>query len=280
MQAANTAQHSSYASLTPSECAIKYRNRDLLGRFGCAAAAVVLTLVACWPYVMGQAGWPRLLLAIPIVVACVAVEFLLFSRWGMDFQGIVTNDCDPAKMLKVEELLLGRIKNRRTRAQHLLIASQAAMLTGDVARSRQLRDEAVATGKLAGSFKFMALNIGIGCANLEKDWQQVSSLRDEVAASYPKARGVLKAGLDQVLAFADEALAATEGDLQTAETLLDKIDALAKLPEQQASAAFRRAELETLKGNDEAARPHYMKAEREGGTCFFAREAAAWLAAH
>lgn len=280
MQTDNAAQHSSFVSLTPYECAIKYKNRDLLVRYGCATMDVVLTLVACWPYLLGEVGRTRLLVAIPIVLVVVAVELLLIIRGNADFQGIVTNDCDPVKMLKVEDHLLGHIKWRSRRMQHLLIASQAAMLAGDVARSRQLLDATTATGRLSATLKPMASNIRIGYAILEKDWPQVRSLRDELATYLPKSRGALKAGIEMIMLFTDEALAAAEGDLQTAEKLLDKIDVTAKMPEQRASAAFRRAQLESLKGNDAAARPYYEQARNEGGTCHFAYQAAEWLATH
>ena len=280
MQADTTTQHSSYANLTPYECAIKYKNRDLLVRYGCATVAVILTLIACWPYVLGEASWTRLLAAIPIVFVVVAVEFLLISRCSADFQGIVTHDCDPVKMLKVEDHLLGRIKRRPRRIQHLLIASQAAAVAGDAARSRQLLETATATGKLSAGLKPMASNIRIGYAILEKDWPQVRSLRDELATYLPKSRGLLKAGIETIMLFTDEALAVAEGDLQTAEKLLDKIDGTVKMPEQRASAAFRRAQLESLKGNDAAARPYYERARNEGGTCYFAYQAAEWLATH
>lgn len=280
MQTDNAAQHSSFVSLTPYECAIKYKNRDLLVRYGCATMDVVLTLVACWPYLLGEVGRTRLLVAIPIVLVVVAVELLLIIRGNADFQGIVTNDCDPVKMLKVEDHLLGHIKWRSRRMQHLLIASQAAMLAGDVARSRQLLDATTATGRLSATLKPMASNIRISQASLEKDWPQVRSLRDELAAYLPKSRGSLKAGIEMIMLFTDEALAAAEGDLQTAEKLLDKLDGVVKMPEQRASAAFRRAELESLKGNDAAARPYYEQARNEGGTCYFAYQAAEWLAAH
>ena len=280
MQTDNAAQHSSFVSLTPYECAIKYKNRDLLVRYGCATMDVVLTLVACWPYLLGEVGRTRLLVAIPIVLVVVAVELLLIIRGNADFQGIVTNDCDPVKMLKVEDHLLGHIKWRSRRMQHLLIASQAAMLAGDVARSRQLLDATTATGRLSATLKPMASNIRIGYAILEKDWPQVRSLRDELATYLPKSRGALKAGIEMIMLFTDEALAAAEGDLQTAEKLLDKIDVTAKMPEQRASAAFRRAQLESLKGNDAAARPYYEQARNECGTCHFAYQAAEWLATH
>lgn len=280
MQTDNAAQHSSFVNLTPHECAIKFKNRDLLVRYGCATMDVVLTLVACWPYLLGEVGRTRLLVAIPIVLVVVAVELLLIIRGNADFQGIVTNDCDPVKMLKVEDHLLGHIKWRSRRMQHLLIASQAAMLAGDVARSRQLLDATTATGRLSATLKPMASNIRISQASLEKDWPQVRSLRDELAAYLPKSRGSLKAGIEMIMLFTDEALAAAEGDLQTAEKLLDKLDGVVKMPEQRASAAFRRAELESLKGNDAAARPYYEQARNEGGTCYFAYQAAEWLAAH
>lgn len=280
MQTDNAAQHSSFVSLTPYECAIKYKNRDLLVRYGCATMDVVLTLVACWPYLLGEVGRTRLLVAIPIVLVVVAVELLLIIRGNADFQGIVTNDCDPVKMLKVEDHLLGHIKWRSRRMQHLLIASQAAMLAGDVARSRQLLETATEIGRLSATLKPMASNIRIGYAILEKDWPQVRSLRDELATYLPKSRGALKAGIEMIMLFTDEALAAAEGDLQTAEKLLDKIDVTAKMPEQRASAAFRRAQLESLKGNDAAARPYYEQARNEGGTCHFAYQAAEWLATH
>lgn len=280
MQTDNATQHSSYANLTPYECAIKFKNRDLLVRYGCATMAVVLTLVACWPYLLGEVGRTRLLVAIPIVLVVVAVELLLIIRGNADFQGIVTNDCDPVKMLKVEDHLLGHIKWRSRRMQHLLIASQAAMLAGDVARSRQLLDATTATGRLSATLKPMASNIHIGQASLEKDWPQVRSLRDELAAYLPKSRGSLKAGIEMIMLFTDEALAVAEGDLQTAEKLLDKLDGVVKMPEQRASAAFRRAELESLKGDDAAARPYFERARNEGGTCHFAYQAAEWLAAH
>lgn len=280
MQTDNAAQHSSFVSLTPYECAIKYKNRDLLVRYGCATAAVILTLVACWPYLLGEVGRTRLLVAIPIALAVITIELLLISHWNADFQGIVTHDCDPVKMLKVEDHLLGHIKKRSRRMQHLLIASQAAILTGDVARSRQLLETATDIGKLSAGLKPMASNIRIGYAILEKDWPQVRSLRDELATYLPKSRGALKAGIEMIMLFTDEALAAAEGDLQTAEKLLDKIDVTAKMPEQRASAAFRRAQLESLKGNDAAARPYYEQARNEGGTCHFAYQAAEWLATH
>ncbi len=280
MQTGDTTRHSSFANLRPYECAIKFKNRDLLIRCAGAALAAGLTLVACWPYVLGEADWTRLLFAIPIVVACVALEYLFIIRSYADFQGIVTHDCDPAKMLKVEDHLLGRIKNRRAKAQHMLIASQAAMLTGDVEKSRELLNVATATAKPSGAMRPMVDNVGIGFATIEKDWPQVRSLRDDLAASLRKSRGPLREGAEMALLFTDEALAVADGDLQAAEELLDRLTGLAKLPEQQTSVAFRRAELEVLKGDDAAARPYYEQAKSEGGTCYFAHKAAEWLATH
>ena len=280
MQTGDTARHSSFVKLRPYECAIKFKNRDLLIRCACAALAAGLTLVACWPYVLGEADWTRLLFAIPIVAACVAIEYLFVMRLYADLQGIVTHDCDPTKMLQVEDHLLARIKYRRARAQHMLIASQAAMLTGDVEKSRELLNVATATAKPSGAMKPMVDNTGIGCATIEKDWPRVRSLRDDLAAFLPKSRGPLRESAEMALLFTDEALAVADGDLQAAEELLDRLARLAKLPEQQASVVFRRAELEVLKGNDAAARPYYEQAKNEGGTCYFAHKAAEWLAAN
>lgn len=280
MQADTTARHSSYVNLTPYECAIKYKNRNLLVPCGCATIAVILFVIACWPYVLGEVGRTRLFVAIPIALPVLIVEFLLISHLTADFQGIVTQDCDPAKMLKVEDHILDRVKRRRHKAQHLLIASQAAVITGDVARSRQLLDAAKATGKLSRAWEPMAYSISMNCATIEKDMAQLRILRDELATYLPKSRGAQRQSIELALLFADESIAAAEGDLQTYETLHDKAAGLAKYPQQRASIAFRRAQLESLKGDDEAARPYYEQAKNEGGTCYFAYQAAEWLAAH
>lgn len=280
MQETANGQHSSYVNLRPNECVAHYLNQDIITRVACVVGGVLVAIGTSAAVAMGALGRMAYLFAVVLVIAIAAIEVVLILRYQYDFQGIVTLDCDPKKMLETEKLLGTRLRFKNRKVQHQLIGAQAAMLTGDSALATRMLGAVPTTMRENAATKLMKKNIAIGCARLEKRWDQVRVLRDEVAAEAKNLRKALKGTADLLVLIADQSLAVADNDLQSAEELLDRYEAAAQFPQQRANAAYRRGELECLKGNFDAARTAYQQAADMGGTCQFAELARAWLEAH
>ena len=280
MQTPQDVQHSSYVNMTPNECVTRYLNRTLFTKALCAVAAVALMFPPMWAWSNDKVGFEGFALGLALACAVALVEVILLSRWLLDFECIMMNDCDPVKMYQAESLLDGHLKLKNERATHLLIGAQAAMLMGDVGRAEHLMRSSVSLKAPNASSRLLITSIETGCAVIKQDWLTVQALRDDLNNRSQTLRGALCNSAELQALYACVPLAIAQGNVLLAETLLGQSFTRAIFIEQFASLTYHQAELEELKGNLAEARACYERAASLGGTCHFARSAANWLATH
>lgn len=218
-----------------------------------------------------------LLLVLVVLLCALAVAKAFFG-----LQQVLTNDCDPQKLLDICLALMQRGRRGRGRALRNM-QSICAVCCSNLGRSEDALDwvEAFETsGKLDVQLRLTAISVRLAAARRRADWEEVRHLSERAREMGAAGGRQARAAAELIAAQGNAYLLLGQGDLDGAEAALARVRENSRFPQHLVSVEWCEGELAEKREDLSAAARHFQYVAENGGTIYLRALAQSWLEEH
>ena len=247
------------------------------------AVAIALLAMISLGYLLAPDLPPHMFWVLLIADVCILyTQWMLKLRNSNELVKIDTHDCDPAKLVKVIDMIESALFNKRARQSFHTVYAVCCAQMGYDDIALEWADHVESGNPRNPRIRLMLINIRTSAAKHRNDAGTLQMMRSHAEAFRAGAgkNAALLGAIDAMVAAIDRKLALMVGNYAKVRELNDVIARYAVMPQARVSSEYDRAELEDALGNTAAAFPHYAYVAEHGGTLMVQRLAQEWLDAH
>ena len=247
------------------------------------AVAIALIALISLGYILTPDLPPHMFWVLLVAFVCILyTQWMLKAKNSNELVKIDTHDCDPAKLVKVIDMIESALFNKRARQSFHTVYAVCCAQMGYDDIALEWADHIEAENPRDFQIRLMLVNVRTTVAKHRNDAGTLQMMRSHAEAFRAGAgkNAALLGAIDAMVAAIDRKLALMVGNYAKVRELNDVIARYAVMPQARVSSEFDRAELEDALGNTAAAFPHYTYVAEYGGTLMVQRLAQEWLDAH
>ncbi len=247
------------------------------------AVAIALLAMISLGYLLAPDLPPHMFWVLLIADVCILyTQWMLKLRNSNELVKIDTHDCDPAKLVKVIDMIEPALHSKTARQSFNVVYAVCCGQMGYDDIALEWADHVESGNPRNPRIRLMLINIRTSAAKHRNDagtLQMMRSHAEALKAGAGRDADLLSAA-DALIASIDRKLALMVGNYAKVRELNDVIARHAAMPQARVSIEYDRAELEDALGNTAAAFPHYAYVAEHGGTLMIQRLAQERLDAH
>ena len=247
------------------------------------AVAIALLVIISLGYLLAPDLPPHMFWVLLVADVCILyTQWMLKARNSNELVKIDTHDCDPAKLVKVIDMIESALFNKRARQSFHTVYAVCCAQMGYDDIALEWADHIEAENPRDFQIRLMLVNVRTTVAKHRNDAGTLQMMRSHAEAFRAGAgkNAALLGAIDAMVAAIDHKLALMVGNYAKVRELNDVIARYAVMPQARVSSEYDRAEREDALGNTAAAFPHYTYVAEHGGTLMVQRLAQEWLDAH
>ncbi|MBQ3339993.1 MAG: hypothetical protein IJG82_10450 [Atopobiaceae bacterium] len=247
------------------------------------AVAIALIALISLGYILTPDLPPHMFWVLLVAFVCILyTQWMLKAKNSNELVKIDTHDCDPAKLVKVIDMIESALFNKRARQSFHTVYAVCCAQMGYDDIALEWADHIEAENPRDFQIRLMLVNVRTTVAKHRNDAGTLQMMRSHAEAFRAGARNnaALLSAIDAMVAAVDRKLALMAGNYARVRELNDVIGRYAVMPQAKVSNEYDRAELEDALGNTAAALPHYAYVAEHGGTLMVQRLAQEWIDAH